>query len=148
MEAFRVARQSLFLGGGFSQPTGIAVDNSGNVFVTDNTQNTVSEIPCGEWQCSVFTFDHNLSSGFNTPLGLAVDAGGNVFVADYGNQRVAKLDIADPPSLTFASTAVGATSTHSPQTVTVENIGNATLTFPIPSKNRLQSEHCTELCTE
>jgi hypothetical protein len=43
------------------------------------------------------------------------------------------LDYADPPSLTFASTAVGLTSTDSPQTVTVENVGNAPLSFPIPS---------------
>jgi len=123
----------VILGGGFSQPTGIAVDNSGNVFVTDNTQNTVSEIHAVNGSVPSSPSITTLSSGFNTPLGLAVDAGGNVFVADYGNYRVAKLDLADPPSLTFASTAVGATSTHSPQTVTVENIGNATLTFPVPS---------------
>ena len=41
-----------------------------------------------------------------------------------------KLDFADPPSLSFATTAEGSTSTDSPKTVTVENGGNATLTFP------------------
>jgi sugar lactone lactonase YvrE len=122
----------VILGGGFSQPTGIAVDNSGNVFVTDNTQNTVSEIHAVNGSVPSSPSITTLSSGFNTPLGLAVDAGGNVFVADYGNYRVAKLDLADPPSLTFASMDVG-TYADSPQTVTVENIGNATLTFPVPS---------------
>ncbi len=34
-----------------------------------------------------------------------------------------------PQSLTFASTAVGSTSSDSPQTVGVTNIGNASLTF-------------------
>jgi len=120
------------LGRGSNQPTGIAVDNSGNVFITDNTQNTVSEIHAVNGSVPSSPSITILSSGFNTPLGLAVDASGNVLVADYGNDRVAKLDFADPPSLTFASTDVG-TCTDSPQTVTVENIGNATLTFPIPS---------------
>jgi hypothetical protein len=37
--------------------------------------------------------------------------------------------LADAPSLTFASTSVGSTSADSPQTVTVENVGNAALSF-------------------
>jgi len=43
-----------------------------------------------------------------------------------------KEDCADPPSVNFASTAVGATSTDSPQAVTVENVGNAALDFVVP----------------
>ncbi len=43
------------------------------------------------------------------------------------------LDVADPPALVFASTNVGATSTDSPQTVTVENIGNADLSILVPT---------------
>jgi hypothetical protein len=58
---------------------------------------------------------------------------GNVYIADYYNNRVVKLDYADAPSLSIASTAVGQTSTDSPQTVTLTNIGNAALTFPVPA---------------
>ena len=43
------------------------------------------------------------------------------------------LDFADPPALTFASTVWGSTSADSPQTVTLENVGNAPLSFPIPA---------------
>jgi hypothetical protein len=42
------------------------------------------------------------------------------------------IDVADPPPLSFASTTVGSTSTDSPQSVTVSNIGNAALQFPVP----------------
>ena len=42
-----------------------------------------------------------------------------------------KLDYADPPSLSFADSAVGVKSSDSPQTVTVSNNGNADLTFPV-----------------
>jgi hypothetical protein len=62
-----------------------------------------------------------------------VDAGGDVYVSDGANMRVLKEDLADAPSLSFATTAVGSTSADSPQTVTVENVGNAALSFPIPS---------------
>ena len=62
-----------------------------------------------------------------------MDGSGNVYIADEYNNRVLKEDFADPPSLSFASTAMGSTSSDSPQTVTVENVGNAALIFPIPS---------------
>ena len=39
------------------------------------------------------------------------------------------LGVANPPSLSFASTNVGSTSSDSPKTVAVTNIGNASLTF-------------------
>jgi len=112
--------------------TGLAVDGIGNVYVANNL-NTVSEIHAVNGSIPSSPTITTLSSAFYYPSGLAVDASGNVYVTDPGNFRVAKLDYADTTSLTFASTEVGSTSTDSPQTVTIENNGNATLTFPIPS---------------
>jgi hypothetical protein len=70
-----------------------------------------------------------LGIDINSPEGVAVDGSGNVFVADFGNHRVVKLDYADAPSVSFATpTPVGSTDTaDSPQTVTVQNVGNAPL---------------------
>ena len=62
-----------------------------------------------------------------------MDSSGNVFVADTFNNAVVKMDFSDPPRLSFASTAVGSTSSDSPQTVMLTNIGNAALTFPEPA---------------
>jgi len=42
------------------------------------------------------------------------------------------MNFRSPPSLSFAAAAVDIASSDSPQTVTVENYGNATLIFPIP----------------
>ncbi len=117
------------LGGGFYLPEGVAVDGSGNVFVADGGHELVKKIPPG---CTSSTCVETLANGFYGPWGVAVDGSGNVFVADAGHSAVKKLDFADPPSLTFASTPVGSTSSDSPQTVTVTNIGNADLTFSIP----------------
>ena len=117
------------LGSGFSYPQSVAVDGIGNVFVADTANSAVKEILAAGGYITVNT----LGSGFSLPGGVAMDGSGNVYVADYGNNRVEKLDYADAPSLSFSSTPVGSTSTDSPQTVTVENIGNAPLTFPVPS---------------
>ena len=61
------------------------------------------------------------------PGGIAVDGKGNLFVIDYSGEEVFKEDLADPPTLSFAATDAGSTSADSPQTETVENIGNAVL---------------------
>ena len=58
---------------------------------------------------------------------------GNVYVGDSSNNRVLKEDLADPPSLSFASAAVGTASSDSPKTVTLENVGNAALSFAVPA---------------
>ncbi len=89
-----------------------------------------------------------LSSGYNRLNSVAVDASGNIFIADGGHGRVVKLDYADPPSLTFAKTSVGAES--SPQKVTVSNIGNQALVFTAlsyPADFSEASEGEVDLCT-
>ncbi|QEE26922.1 hypothetical protein FTW19_02220 [Terriglobus albidus] len=117
------------LGSGFSDPYSVAVDGSGNVFVADSLNSAVKEIP---YSGGSYGTPVTLGSGFDYPEGVAVDGSGNVFVADTYNNAVKKLDFADAPSLSFTSTAVGSTSSNSPQTVTLLNIGNADLSFPIP----------------
>jgi len=111
------------LGSGFAKPVGVAVDGSGSVYVTDAAGNAVFEISAAGGYTNVST----LGSGFKTPSDVALDGNGNVFVADRGNFAVKKLDFADPPSLTFVSTIVGGTSTDSPRTVGIQNIGNQPL---------------------
>jgi sugar lactone lactonase YvrE len=117
------------LGSGFTGPTALAVDTNGNVFVADNGNNAVKEI----LSVGGYTTVNTLKSNAGGPNGIAVDASGNVFVAESTSVIVEKLDFADPPALTFATTAVGNTSSDSPRTVTLNNYGNATLTFPVPS---------------
>jgi DNA-binding beta-propeller fold protein YncE len=124
------------LGSGFSQPHGVAVDASGNIYVADESGAVKEILAAGG-----YTTINTLGSGIFYAVGVAVDGSGNVFVADSGNERVEKLDYADPPSLNFATTPVGSISSDSPQAVTVENIGNATLaaaasgvTFPADFK--------------
>jgi hypothetical protein len=115
---------------GMVQAFGVTVDASGNVYVVDlsGTQ-VIKETPSG----GTYIQSTISSSKLSFPHAVAVDGGGNVYIPDAANRRVLKEDLADAPSLTFASTAVGSASSDSPQTVTVENVGNAALNFTIPS---------------
>jgi sugar lactone lactonase YvrE len=118
------------LGGGafnsFNSPQGVAVDGSGNVYVADSGNNEVYEMPAGCVSSNCVT---TLGSGFSGPYGVALDGSGNVYVADSGNNAVKELNRAAPPSLSFTPTTVGSTSSDSPQTAQVANIGNQSLIF-------------------
>ena len=72
-------------------PSGIAADNSGNVFVADTWNNRIQKFDSNgnfitKW--GSFGFD---DGAFFDPYGIAVDNSGNVFVADtrkYANPEV------------------------------------------------------------
>jgi sugar lactone lactonase YvrE len=109
------------VGTGWSSPYGVAIDPTGDVYVADTANTGVVE---------VVSFNHiqlPLESGLTNPAGVAVGDKGDLFVADYGANKVVSLPRSQIPSLSFAPTQVGSTSTDSPQTITVQNIGNVGL---------------------
>jgi hypothetical protein len=102
---------------------GIAVDSAGNVYTVDSYLGLL-ELPVGGG--SPIALASNLT-GF---VDLALDANDNLWLfADGPNstENFTKYNRKIPPSFTYASTVVGQAS--APQTVTVENDGNAALTF-------------------
>ncbi len=113
------------IGPTFNGPSNLSVDASGNVFVADTDDALVQEILAAGGYTTVRT----LGSGFSAPEGVAVSGRGDVIVSDSINNVVDFLDYADTPSLSFATTQAGQTSTDSPQTVAVINDGNVSLTF-------------------
>jgi streptogramin lyase len=110
-----------------ADPYGVTVDGNGNIYVTDSGNNRIlKETPASG---GTFTESTIPSSSLYIPIETAVDGAGNVYIADLVNNRVLKEDLADPPTVSFAATADGSTSTDSPKTVTVNNSGNSSLTF-------------------
>jgi streptogramin lyase len=117
------------LGGGFVSPRIVAVDASGGVYVADYGNNAVVWVPAG---CASSSCVITLDAAVSKPAGLALDGSGNVYVTSTGSNTLAKLSLATPPSVSFASTHQGLQSTDSPEPVTVRNIGDMPLTFPVP----------------
>jgi len=108
--------------GALIQPSGIALDSAGNAYISDEgTGSAVVISPSGVLS--------TIATGFANPSGIAVDGAGNVFVVDAGNANLVKIDRSDPPSIDFAATVVGNTSTGSPSTVHLADIGNRDLEF-------------------
>jgi sugar lactone lactonase YvrE len=115
--------QTTIADNGLNSPFAVAVDGAGDLFIADSNNNRVVEVPAGGGaQITVGT-------GLNNPTGVAVNATGNVFIADAINSRVVNVQRSHPSALSFAATPVGSTSGDSPQSVTVQNIGNATLSM-------------------
>jgi len=80
----------------FNDPFGVAVDHSGNVFVTDTGNNTIRKITparvvttLGGLPLSPGTSDGaGINARFNSPRGIAVDSAGNIYVGDTSNHTV------------------------------------------------------------
>jgi len=76
------------LGTGFADPVGIAVDASGNVFVSRYIFNEIDEIPASAATPVSFGSGLVYASGLNGPAGLAFDSAGNLLVAIFGNSSI------------------------------------------------------------
>jgi len=121
------------LGSGFVIPRGISVDTDGDVYVAEYFYNTVFKLLAVNGSIPSSPVIQTLGAGLTYANGVTLDASGNLYVADYGDARVVSFDFSDPPSLSFTSTSVGSISSDSPQAITVQNIGTASLNFPIPA---------------
>jgi hypothetical protein len=116
--------QTVTVASGFNGPVGIAVDAAGDVFVADTGNNRVVEVPVGGCPAAGCP---TVGAGFSGPWGVAVDGAGNVFVADTVDSQVAEVLRPQAPTLTFQSAPFAGVSNDSPQSVTVQNTGNANL---------------------
>jgi sugar lactone lactonase YvrE len=95
----------------FNCPTGVAVDGSGNLYVSDYNNDTIRKVTslgvvttlagwAGIWGSSDGTGTNALFFG---PAGISVDGSGNVYVVDSGNSTIRKLS---PLSTNWTSSTV------------------------------------------
>jgi sugar lactone lactonase YvrE len=122
----------------FDLPFGVAVDASGNVYVSDRENNKIRKITSAG-VVSTFAGSGSYSSAdgmgiaasFKYPARLAVDASGNVYVADNGNHKIRKITPAGVVSTLAGDGTEGSTdatgtaaSFHDPEGVAVDASGN------------------------
>jgi hypothetical protein len=118
---------------GLSFPGSIALDPNGDLYfpnqLTSDTNLELLEVP---YSGGVYGTPIPLATGVERVADVAFDGAGDLYFAGIGGggeQAIFEVFSGTPPSLTFANTSVGATSSDSPQTASVTNIGNATLNF-------------------
>jgi sugar lactone lactonase YvrE len=121
-------------------PTGLAVDGSGNLFISDpgnhrvrkvNTEGLISTV-AGNGQFGYSGDGGSATSAQLSPGGIAVDGSGNLFIVDSGNNRIRKITpdgvirtVAGNGQLGFGGDGDPATSARLwPTSVAVDESGN------------------------
>ncbi len=121
----------------FNNPTGVAIDAAGNVYVADDGNHRIRKISSDGVVTTLagsgvagYNDGIGTAASFNRPIGVAVDTTGNVYVADASNHRIRKIT---PVGLvtTMAGSAFGysdgtgaAARFNFPTGVAVDVIGN------------------------
>ena len=95
-------RVSTLAGGGtvtVYQPSGVACDGTGNVFVAEPIYNSVWKIVAATGVVTTlagsgtagYADGTGTAAQFNVPISVACDGSGNLYVADYGNNRIRRI---------------------------------------------------------
>ena len=126
--------------GGFTGPTGIAIDASGNLWVVDTGNHAVREVdtsgnittPVGATQVTGDEDGVGYAARFFAPNGISVDASGNFYVADTGNNAIRKIvsgttvsTLAGPVSNRGSTDGAGSAARFSiPTGIASDSVGN------------------------
>jgi hypothetical protein len=113
-------------GNSFDNPSGTAVDASGNVYVADTFNGAVEKIP---YNAGSYGTPITINSDFVIPVGVAVDGAGNIYVADT-SMGIVKLPYAAGTYGTPVTLGSGFTG---PRGVAVDASGNVYVADPSPS---------------
>ena len=92
-------------------PTGVAVDGAGNIYIADGGDHTVRKVTSGGVVTTLAGGSGQVGSSdgvgtnarFVYPFGIAVDGAGTVYVTDIGNQNIRRI-MADGSTTTLAGT--------------------------------------------
>ena len=122
-----------------NSPTGVAVDASGNIYITDRLNERIRKV---DGDGNISTVAGTGTPGYNgdgcrattaqlsSPYGLAVDGSGNLYIADGNNNRIRKIGPAPAGSAPGAcGVADSVPGPVAPPPPTVEPVGVFELTF-------------------
>ncbi len=103
---------------GLRNPGSVAVDTSGDIYITDSSNDRVLELRAGSSTPIELPF-----TGVHDPTDVAVDTIGNVYVTEYTNNRVAKLAAGSSTPIELPFTGL-----NNPAGVAVDTAGDVYVT--------------------
>lgn len=95
---------------GLKDPSAVAVDGVGNVFIADKGNDRVLKLATNGALATI-------GSGLISPTGLAVDGAGDVYISDTGNDRVVKVSPSGQQTTVLTGLSI-------PDGVAVDGLGN------------------------
>ena len=110
-----------YVGGGLNHPNAMAVDASGNVWLTNGSANTVSEFSSVGTALSPVGGYSN--ANLSLPSGIAIDTNGNAWVSNSTGNSVTKIT-----SLGGSFTTYNGGGLNAPSSVSIDGSGNVWLT--------------------
>lgn len=110
--------------GQFNTPWGIAVDASGNVYVTDHSNHRVQKFSSSGVFVSKWGSFGTADGQFNGPTNVAVDSAGRVYVSDSGNNRIQVFSGSGAFVAKFGTAGSGDGQFSSPRGIVVDSAGN------------------------
>jgi len=110
--------------GQFNSPRGIAVDESGDVYVADMYNDRIQKFTLDGTFLTKWGSEGSGDGQFDLPQGIAVDRSGNVFVADTWNRRIQKFTADGTFLAKWGSEGSGDGQFDRPQGIAVDGSGN------------------------
>ena len=128
-----------------NNPTGVAVDSSGNIFTADQFNNEIREVDATTLDISTIAGDGTYGFGgddgqataaeLSDPSGVALDGSGDLFIADAGNDVIREVNLSTGVITTVAGTpgvnsyggdggSPTAAELNTPAAVAVDSTGN------------------------
>ena len=124
---------------------GVAADGNGNLFIVDSGHGRIVQFTSAGVASVIQTPGQTLAIFV---FCVTVDSNGNIFIPDFTSNRVMKVAVAGA-ALSFANTQIGASSSDSPKTATITNLGTHALAFsagPTHTADFPQNTSDTNLC--
>jgi hypothetical protein len=101
-------------GGSLNSPSSIAADASGNIWIANAGNNSVTKL-----DATGAELFNTTAGGYNSPSAIAIDGSGNAWIANMGNNSLTKLNAAGA-----SGTAYSGNGLNAPKSVAVDGSGN------------------------